>query len=371
MRRSRDTHGVAENAIPEILVAFSPLRQAQPDGAGTPFIEQRAVRIGRRAVCWFKLAGPLFGQHEVVQQGGPVRGAREALRMVDQLDDRCGRFNREHRVPHRLGSRGRLSAAKVAEISSQQAAMPAKTIRRDDALAQPFGFVARQLERRELELEKARRGIGDLTIPERRAAIGHLGFSVRSGQTPGHMPAVLADAQRRSKEDAVADEAAPEDRRRKRPDVLAGFHTDQARQITASPQSPDQAALHIRGLGNQAEGVMLLSPPEQPRNEEEIPGACLDNRRPWEKGVTDRVPYRTDTEVINGVLVREELEHLPDSPLVLLRMVQPAHKRSHAMPPWELSGSLKRPCLLKIPAWPGRCGMSGHIIPVPQRHLRH
>jgi hypothetical protein len=54
---------------------------------------------------------------------------------------------------------------------------------------------------------------------------------------------------------------------------------------------------------------------------------------PGEKGVADRVPYRTDPEVINGVPVREELEHLPDSPQVLLRMVQPAHKRPHATPP--------------------------------------
>ena len=176
------------------------------------------------------------------------------------------------------------------------------------------------------------------------------------------MPAVLADAQRRSKEDAVADEAAPEDRRRKRPDVLPGFRHRSGPPDRRQPAKPRSGCAPCPWPWRRGGGGCCCSARRNSQGtKRKVPSACLDNRRPREKGVADRVPYRADTEVINGVLVREELEHFPDSPLVFLRMVQPADKRSHAMPPWELSGSPKRPCLLKIPAWPGRCGMSGHI----------
>lgn len=66
-----------------------------------------------------------------------------------------------------------------------------------------------------------------------------------------------------------------------------------------------------------------MKKPMHPRDEEEVPGASLDNPETGEEQVGEGVPNRTDPWLVERVPFSEQVDDLVHTPPIVFRVVQP------------------------------------------------
>ena len=102
-------------------------------------------------------------------------------------------------------------------------------------------------------------------------------------------------------------DTSPVETWRQRLAIATGLASDDA----TCERRQDQLQLYVARLGDQIRRRTALRFAERPWDKEEIPGSGLNDRRAREQVVADRVSDRTETEVVGGPLVKEELQEIP------------------------------------------------------------